>query len=67
MQMYGWKAGLKTGMYYLRSAAAVYPVAPLAAGLTTVATTADNSDKDTSGEQCVPVQGSVEGCVACSA
>ncbi|TFK87836.1 putative ribonucleoside-diphosphate reductase large chain [Polyporus arcularius HHB13444] len=28
MHMYGWKGGLKTGMYYLRTSAAAYPTPP---------------------------------------
>ena len=28
MHFYGWQAGLKTGMYYLRTAPSTYPVAP---------------------------------------
>ena len=29
MHMYGWKGGLKTGLYYLRSTAATYGSAPM--------------------------------------
>ena len=55
MHMYGWRRGLKTGMYYLRTRAAVDAIQ-----FTVSSATASSAGKDHASAE-------VEGCVSCSA